>query len=170
MLGCSGSRPARASLKKEMEWHPGDRQRSFPDRAAFLVVAEVVPLGGPRVRRTSRPIGPTIVRGELGDLEADRLQCLDFLKRYEAWGRFGLSAFEFIGPSDLDRIAARQLERFPALSLFEVATLVHAGFEVVPTFRTPHVTVAFVGDVRHRLEVLTSMRVEIRANAYHRHR
>ena len=34
------------------------------------------------------------------------------------------------------------------------AELVRAGFEVAPTFRSPHVTIAFGGDVDERLAAL----------------
>lgn len=59
------------------------------------------------------------------------------------WGRYGLSAFSVHDDRDVDDLAATQLQRFPRLGLLRVADLLGVGFEVVPTFPTPHVTVAF---------------------------
>ena len=40
-------------------------------------------------------------------------------------------------------LAADQLKRFPVLIALRIAELEAAGFEVVPAFRRPHVTIAF---------------------------
>ena len=52
---------------------------------------------------------------------------------------------------EVNDLAADQLERFPVIATFPIAALTDAGFEVVPTFRTPHVTLAFTGDLDERL-------------------
>ena len=51
--------------------------------------------------------------------------------------------------------------------MFRVGDLEGGGFEVVPTFRTPHVTIAFRGDLDERLRLLRSLMTEVRANPYH---
>lgn len=78
-----------------------------------------------------------------------------------------MSAYCVRNEEELDDLAADQLERFPMLDIFDRAALEAARFEVVPTFRTPHVTIGFSGDVRSRLNDLSMLRVELRTNPYH---
>lgn len=70
-------------------------------------------------------------------------------------------------PADVDELGAGPLRRFPILAVYSVADLEVAGFEVVPTFRTPHVTIAFVGELDRGLERLRAAVHEQRANPYH---
>ena len=51
--------------------------------------------------------------------------------------------------------------------MFEMSALVEAGFEVVATFRTPHVTIAFEGDLDATLAELGRRGVDQRVNPYH---
>ena len=53
------------------------------------------------------------------------------------------------------------------MALYRIADLEAEGFGVVPTFRTPHVTVAFAGDVRGRLDQFARLRVDLMPNSYH---
>lgn len=53
------------------------------------------------------------------------------------------------------------------LAVFAVADLEAGGFEVVPTFRTPHVTIAFTGELDDGLERLRTAIHERRPNPYH---
>lgn len=69
--------------------------------------------------------------------------------------------------AEVDDLAGDQLERFPVLAVFERAALANAGFEVVATFRTPHVTVAFSGDLEGHLLALARLRPRIGENPYH---
>ena len=69
--------------------------------------------------------------------------------------------------AEVDDLAATQLVSFARLALFRIADLEAAGFEVVPTFRTPHVTIAFSGDVVARLRQLAAEQLELRPNPYH---
>ncbi|MGH8993310.1 MAG: hypothetical protein ACRDZ7_17515 [Acidimicrobiia bacterium] len=96
-----------------------------------------------------------------------RHQAEGFLRRYPDWGRYGLSAYYARNLVEVDDLAADQLERFPLLALFRIADLREAGFEVVPTFRTPHVTIAFTGALDRRLDDLVALRLELRENPYH---
>ena len=61
---------------------------------------------------------------------------------------------------------ATNFERFPVLRTYEPAVLIAARFEVVPTFRSPHVTVAFV-DLDAGLVALESVEHDTRPNPYH---
>jgi hypothetical protein len=128
---------------------------------------EPTPLRGLRIRRA--PLPPEallVVRGDHLDPRVSRLQAERFLRRYQEWGRYGLSAYYAGRDSDVDDLAADQLRRFPELALFRVADLLAKDFEVVPTFRTPHVTIAFRGYLDARLAALESLRIEVRANPY----
>jgi len=130
-------------------------------------VTDPPPIHGPRIRRA--PIPPeadVVVRGDAGR-DADRTQARLFLRRYASWGRYGLSAFYVHDDRDVDDLAASQLQRFLRLGLFRIADLLAHGFEVVPTFRTPHVTIAFTGELEDRLTALEAARLELRPNTYH---
>ena len=84
------------------------------------------------------------------------VQAEEFRRRYPDWDRWGLSGFYARNDSDVDDLAGDQLERFPLLRLYRPAVLEAAEFEIVPTFRTPHVTIAFDGDLEvglHRLRI-----------------
>ena len=51
--------------------------------------------------------------------------------------------------------------------MFGLDQLRAAGFEVVPTFRTPHVTIAFADDLDSALARLAALGTDRRPNAYH---
>ena len=68
---------------------------------------------------------------------------------------------------DIDQLAADHLERFRMLSVFRTMTLESAGFEVVATFRSPHMTIAFTGDMDARLNHLAELRMELMPNPHH---
>lgn len=130
-------------------------------------MTDPTPIDGPRIRRA--PIPPeveVVVRGDAGR-DADRTQAERFLRRYPSWGRYGLSAFYVHNEGEIEDLVATQLQRFARLGLFRIADLVARGFEVVPTFRTPHITIAFSGDLESRLKDLESARLELRPNPYH---
>lgn len=90
-----------------------------------------------------------------------------FRRRFPDWGRWGLSALYAESDADVDELGAGPLRRFPILAVYTVADLEAAGFEVVPTFRTPHVTIAFVGERDRGLDRLRAAVHERRANPYH---
>jgi hypothetical protein len=99
------------------------------------------PLRAPRIRRAAIPDDAVVVvRGDDLDPGTSREQARSFLRRFPDWGRYGLSAYYARDDAEVDDLAGDQLERFPALAVFELAPLMDAGFELVPTFRTPHVT------------------------------
>lgn len=122
----------------------------------------------PRIRRAPLPADAVIVvRGDDLDPGTSRRQALMFRRRYPDWGRWGLSAFYACNDAEIDDLAADQLDRFPELSLYRVADLEAAGFAIVATFRTPHVTIAFDGDLDAGLAALAATVHEQRPNPYH---
>lgn len=125
---------------------------------------------GPRVRRAPLPGGTiVVVRGEDLGLDAPRTQAERFRRRYPGWGRWGLSAYYAQNDSDIDDLASGQLVRFELLGIYRVSALRAAGYEVIPTFRTPHVTIAFTGELDEGLERLRLAVHEERPNPYHGH-
>ena len=120
-----------------------------------------------RVRKNSRAPAQWLVRGEHADREVDRVQCEAFRRRFLEWGRYGLSAYAAATEGDIDQLAADHLERFRMLSVFRTMTLESAGFEVVATFRSPHMTIAFTGDMDARLNHLAELRMELMPNPHH---
>lgn len=122
----------------------------------------------PRIRRAPLPAEVlVVVRGE--DLVDDdsAAQVVRFRRRFPDWGRWGLSAMYAESDADVDELGAGPLRRFPILAIYSLADLEAVGFEVVPTFRTPHVTIAFGGELDRGLERLRAAVHERRANPYH---
>lgn len=122
----------------------------------------------PRIRRAPLPADVlVVVRGE--DLLDDdsATQAERFRRRFPDWGRWGLSALYAESDADVDELGAGPLRRFPFLAIYTLVALEAAGFEVVPTFRTPHVTIAFVGELEVGLERLRAAVHEQRPNPYH---
>lgn len=131
-------------------------------------MADPTPLRAPRIRRAGIPDDAVlVVRGD--DLESgtSRDQAVSFLRRFPDWGRYGLSAYYARDDAEVDDLAADQLERFPVLAVFELTALVEAGFDLVPTFRTPHVTVAFSGDLEGHLLAFAKLHPRVVENPYH---
>jgi hypothetical protein len=83
------------------------------------------------------------------------------------WQRWGLSAYYARSEAEIEDLAADQLERFPILVVLRLPESLGAGFEVVPTFRTPHVTIAFQGDLDSSLAVLITFGIDQRPNLHH---
>lgn len=122
----------------------------------------------PRLRQASIPEDAVlVVRGDDLNPQTARTQAVAFRRRFPDWNRWGLSAFYARSDAEVDDLASDQLERFPVLVVFEMSALVEAGFEVVPTFRTPHVTIAFEGDLDAALVELARRGVDQRVNPYH---
>jgi hypothetical protein len=122
----------------------------------------------PRIRRAPLPADALIVvRGDDLLAGSSRLQAEEFRRRYPDWERWGLSGFYARNQSDVDDLAGDQLERFPLLRLYRSAVLEATGFQIVPTFRTPHVTIAFGGDLEAGLERLRAADHDEWGNPYH---
>lgn len=108
-----------------------------------------------------------VVRGEAHVEDYPAVQAGLFRRRFPEWGRWGLSAMYAESDADVDDLGAGPRRRFPVLGLYRIADLEEAGFEVVPTFRTPHVTIAFTGELDDGLERLRTAIHEQRPNPYH---
>ena len=122
----------------------------------------------PRVRRAPIPDDAVlVVRGDDLNPDTARSQAVAFRRRFPDWGRWGLSGFHVRSEAEIDDIAADQLERFPLLVVLGMDQLRAAGFDVVPTFRTPHVTIAFADDLDSALARLAALGTNRRPNAYH---
>ncbi len=102
-----------------------------------------------------------VFRGEEAEAGASEIQAERFRRRYPAWGRWGLSAFYAESDADVGDLGAGPLSRFESLGVYRIADLEAAGFELFPTFRTPHVTIAFDGDLREGLDRLEGVVVDI---------
>ena len=122
----------------------------------------------PRVRRASIPDDAVLViRGDDLGQGSGRAQAVAFRRRFPGWDRWGLSAYYARSEAEIDDLAGDQLERFPELVVLAMSALDQAGFEIVPTFRTPHVTIAFGGDLDGRLHELERLGTDRRSNPYH---
>lgn len=122
----------------------------------------------PRIRRAAIPDDAVVVvRGQPADPNEARDLAEDFRRRFTDWGRWGLSAFYARGESEIDDIALARLRRFGSLRVYRITVLVEHGFEVVPTFRSPHVTIAWVGTLDDGLRGLDRAEHDERTNPYH---
>lgn len=123
--------------------------------------------GQPRLRKARLPDDALlVVRGDDLDPATARRQAEAFRRRYATWGRFGLSAYYARGDEDVDDLAEGPLERFPVLALLRVADLRASGLDVVPTFRSPHVTIAFA-DLDAGLSAVARLVFDLRENPYY---
>lgn len=122
----------------------------------------------PRLRNRPLPVGArvVVVRGNDTGSDTDRLQAEAFLRRWPDWHRYGLSAYYAEDDDALSDLSADQLERFALLRLYRPGALDAAEIEVVPTFRSPHHTLAFV-DLESGLRALDTVEHEIRSNPYY---
>jgi len=122
----------------------------------------------PRIRRAPLPADAVVViRGDDRIDGSPRPQAEAFRRRYPDWRRWGLSGFYARNESDIEDLAADQLERFPVLLLYRPSTLEEQDLMIVPTFRRPHVTISFTGDLGVGLSKLRSADHEERRNPYH---
>src|SRR5205085_3717457 len=95
----------------------------------------------PRIRRQPIPDSAhLVVRGD-EDHEVQERTARVFLRRYPAWGRYGLSAYHASGDLEIDQLCRVELLRFPFVVVLSRAALEEA-VEIVPTGHRPHVTLA----------------------------
>lgn len=121
----------------------------------------------PRVRRTPIPDEAVLViRGDELDPYVIRADAARFRRRFEAWGRYGISAFVAADEGEIDALCETKLVAWAVVAVFRRSDLEAAGIEVVPTFRVPHVTLAHV--ILDELIVrLVSCDHEVVVNPYH---
>lgn len=121
----------------------------------------------PRIRRAPIPDDSLIiVRGEVSPVSARRLAG-QFRQRFSDWGRWGLSAFHAGSDLEVDHLACDRLQGYEVLSVYPISALLEAGFDVVPTFRRPHVTITWADDLDTGLDRLDSAEHVRRENPYH---
>lgn len=103
----------------------------------------------PRIRRAAIPVDALLVVRGVAEIEPETSirQAVLFRRRFPAWGRFGLSAFYARSDDEVLDLGEDRLEAFETLFVYSFAEVVGAGFEVVPTYRSPHVTITFYDDV-----------------------
>lgn len=95
----------------------------------------------PRVRLTPVPDdGILVVRGDELDAALIAEDAARFHERFRDWGRYGISAFYASSEEEVDALCGSRLVRFADVVVFRRADLEQVGIEIVPTFRTPHVT------------------------------
>jgi hypothetical protein len=107
-----------------------------------------------------------IVRGDALDPAVLRADAARFMRRYPAWGRYGVSAFFATDAAEVDVLCETRLERFATVVIFRHEDLVASGIEVVPTFRAPHVTLAAT-ELELLVRRLLSCQNETMANGHH---
>lgn len=121
----------------------------------------------PRVRLRSVPDQAVlVVRGDELDPEVIRVDASNFRDRFSAWNRYGVSAFLAADESEVDALCAARLIRFSTVVIFRVADIVAVGVEIVPTFRTPHVTLCHI-ELEALIDKLRSCKHQTRPNPYH---
>jgi hypothetical protein len=103
---------------------------------------------GPRVRRAAVPDDAWLVVRGVASIEPETSirQAELFRRRFQRWGRYGLSAFYARSEDEVLDLGDR-LNAFETLFVYRLDDVRRAGFEVVPTYRSPHVTITFYDDV-----------------------
>lgn len=126
----------------------------------------------PRVRRAAIPADALLVVRGVADIEpaTSIAQAALFRRRFSDWGRFGLSAFYARSDDEVLDIGEDRLDAFETLLVYRVADVVAAGFEVVATFRSPHVTIAFYDDVNSGVARLFNVTHRLMHNVGYRRR
>jgi len=90
----------------------------------------------PRIRRAAIPDDAHLVVRGVAAIEpaASIRQAVLFRRRFEAWGRYGLSAFYARSDDEVLDLAEDRLDMFEVVFVYRLADVVSAGFEVVPTY------------------------------------
>jgi hypothetical protein len=91
-----------------------------------------------------------------------------FLRRFAAWGRYGLSAFYARSDDEVLDLGEDRLDAFETLFIYRVVDIVEAGFEIVPTYRSPHVTITFYNDLSEGIARLMAVDHRILTNPAYR--
>ena len=120
----------------------------------------------PRIRLAAIPARALlVVRGDDPEavLAADARR---FRRRFAAWGRYGVSGFVARDAAEVDALCQTRLIAWGRVAVFRRAVLEDSGIEVVPTFRTPHVTLAHA-ELGQLLGKLSQCEHEIVDNPYH---
>jgi hypothetical protein len=124
----------------------------------------------PRIRRASIPGDAWLVVRGLASIEPETSirQAELFRRRFAAWGRYGLSAFFARSDDEVLDLGEDRLDAFETLFVYRVVDIVEAGFEIVPTYRSPHVTITFYTDVGEGIARLLAVDHRVMINPAHR--
>jgi hypothetical protein len=121
----------------------------------------------PRVRRSPIPSAAVlVVRGDELDRTVLDEDARRFHRRFAQWGLFGVSAFLAGDDAEVDALCETKLRQWSTAAVFTRAALEDAGIEVVPTFRTPHVTLAH-SELGELVQRLLRCEHQVVANPYH---
>lgn len=102
-----------------------------------------MPERSPRIRRRPLPDDASLViRGDELNEQLMRADATRFRRRYRDWDRFGVSALAARDDDEIAILCETRLERFETVVIYRRQALEALGVVVVPTFRTPHVTLA----------------------------
>ncbi len=97
----------------------------------------------PRIRAADLPdTAVLVVRGDELDPELLATDATNFFDRFVDFGRYGISAFYASQSAEVDVLCETKLSQFATIAIFQRADVEDAGIEIIPTFRTPHVTLA----------------------------
>ena len=95
----------------------------------------------PRIRLRGVPDdGVFVIRGDELDASLIVEDATRFYERFVDWRRYGISAFHAASEAEIDVLCQTRLIRFATVVVFRWTDLVAAGVQIVPTFRTPHVS------------------------------
>jgi hypothetical protein len=107
-----------------------------------------------------------VVRGDELDANVLAADAARFHRRFKAWGRYGVSAFLATDDAEVDALCETRLRQWAIAIVFTRSALEAGGIEVVPTFRTPHVTLAHA-ELATLVQGLTSCEHRAVVNPYH---
>ena len=107
-----------------------------------------------------------VVRGDELDRQLLSEDSSRFRERFPGWGLYGISAFYAASDEEVDALCGSRLVRFAEIVVFVRADLERAGVEIVPTFRTPHVTIGHA-DLAELVDRLLRCAHIARRNPYH---
>jgi hypothetical protein len=125
-----------------------------------------MPQAVPRIRSGPIPDDAVVViRGEDPTVVL-RADARRFRRRFPDWDRYGVSGFVARDAGEVDALCETRLVEWPSVRTFRRSALEAAGIEVVPTFRTPHVTLAHA-ELDDLLRRLSDCEHEILENPYH---
>lgn len=121
----------------------------------------------PRVRRAAIPDEAIlVVRGDELDPDVLAADARRFHRRFKAWGRYGVSAVLATDDAEVDALCETRLRQWAIAVVFTRSALEANGIDVVPTFRTPHVTLAHA-ELATLVQGLTSCEHRVVVNPYH---
>lgn len=124
----------------------------------------------PRIRHAAIPSDAMLVVRGVAEIEPETSirQARLFRRRFPVWRRFGLSAYYARSDDEVLDLGEDRLEAFETMFVDQLADVLAAGFEVVPTYRSPHVTITFYDDVERGVARLLKVAHRTVVNPAHR--